>query len=346
MIDSLTRRRWQGRFGLLGLAAAVLACQPFSRLGPATEPIPLFVPTGTFTPGGPKKTATTILEPTVTTGPASLPALTPTPWTDDPPQGHIVYVCFLNGYDNLCLMNADGSADQRLTETRATDFYPSLSATGRQILFSTRRDNNFEIYSLAIDGTNPHRLTENAGSNYAPALSPDGSKIVYTSVRGTASNIWTMNPDGSGQTPLTDSGQDIDPAWSPDGTQISFGSNRGGTVELYVMKADGSDVRQVTHGLAIGGRNDWSPDGKRLTFYAGPTNGHTIYLVNLDGTGLQALTGGSDNRGPSFSPDGNWIAFTSFRDGNNEIYIMHPDGARQTRLTNNTRPDWQPRWGP
>jgi Tol biopolymer transport system component len=58
------------------------------------------------------------------------------------------------------------------------------------------------------------------------------------------------------------------------------------------------------------------------------------------------LTEGSDNRGPTFSPDGAWIAFTSIRDGDNEIYAIRPDGTGLTQLTTNTRPDWQPRWGP
>ncbi len=40
------------------------------------------------------------------------------------------------------------------------------------------------------------------------------------------------------------------------------------------------------------------------------------------------------------------IVFQSNRDGNTEIYVMDADGSNQTRITNNTVPDVQPRWSP
>jgi len=83
-----------------------------------------------------------------------------------------------------------------------------------------------------------------------------------------------------------------------------------------------------------------------LAIYAGPSGNHDIYSINLGSGSVNRLTEGGDNLAPCFSPDGQWIAFTTYRDGNNEIYIMRPDGTQVTRLTNNSRPDWQPRWGP
>ena len=279
--------------------------------------------------------------------------VTPTPWLAQPPTGHIVFVCFIDGFDNLCLMNADGTNQQRLTTTQATDFYPSLSGDGQTIVFSSRRDNNFEIYALniadalqGVDGTQPRRLTQNLGSNFGPALSPDGTRIVFASVQPEGQHIWLMNSDGTNPIQLTNRGGDVDPEWSPDGTQIAFASNRSGTTELYLMNADGSNVRQVTFELNIGGRSDWSADGQQLTFYAGPAGARNIFIINADGSNLRQLTDSGDNRGPTFSPDGGWIAFTGFRDGDNEIYLIRPDGSQLTQLTFNTRPDWQPRWGP
>ncbi len=277
---------------------------------------------------------------------------TPTPWAN-PPSGHIVYVCFLEGFDNLCLMNGDGSGGVRLTTTTATDFYPSLSPDGEVLVFSTRRDGNFEIYAMEVDGRNPRRLTENQGSNFAPEISPDGAQIVFVSAQGGSQDVWVMEVEGSNPRQLTTGGQNVDPTWSPDGQQIAFASKRGGTNELYVMAVadplqgtDGSSVRQVTPGLDIGGRSDWSPDGRTLTFYAGPAGARNIFAIDVEGNDLRQLTNEGDNRGPAFSPDGQWIVFTGFRDGDNEIYVMRTDGSQLTPLTQNTTPDWQPRWGP
>ena len=257
------------------------------------------------------------------------------------PSGKIVLACYVKQIDQICLMNADGTNREQLTDFDATAFYPSLSPDGGTIYFSSKRSGGFEIYSININGDELQRLTRDIGSLYAPELSPSGELIVFAK---SGDGLWVMKPDGDNPRPLTDR-DDIDPTWSPDGSMIAFASSRAGQRQLFVMIADGSNIQQVTDLNNMGGRSTWSPDGTRLAFYRGPAGNHNIYIINIDGTGLMKLTNGGDNLGPSWSPDGNWIAFTSFRDGNNEIYIIHTDGTGLTRLTNNLISDWQPRWG-
>ncbi len=271
--------------------------------------------------------------------PTSIPSPIPNFGNSPPPQGKIVFVCYVKQIDQICLMNADGTGRVQLTDFDATAFYPSLA--GETIYFSAKRNSGFEIYSINVNGDETQRLTRDIGSLYAPELSPSGELILFTNH---GNGLWVMKPDGDNPRPLTDR-DDIDPTWSPDGSMIAFASSRNGQRQLFVMNADGSNIRQVTNLNNMGGRSAWSPDGTRLAFYRGPAGDHNIYIINVDGTGLIQLTNGGDNLGPSWSPDGNWIAFTSFRDGNNEIYIIHPDGTGLTRLTNNSISDWQPRWG-
>lgn len=283
-----------------------------------------------------------ILQFSTSTLPPPTDSLIPSPipnFGDSPPQGKIVFVCYVKQIDQICLMNADGTGRVQLTDFDATAFYPSLA--GEMIYFSAKRDGGFEIYSINVNGDETQRLTRDLGSLYAPELSPSGQLILFTN---NGNGLWVMKPDGDNPRPLTDR-DDIDPTWSPDGSMIAFASSRNGQRQLFVMNSDGSNIRQVTNLNNMGGRSTWSPDGTRLAFYRGPAGDHNIYIINVDGTGLVQLTNGGDNLGPSWSPDGNWIAFTSFRDGNNEIYLIHPDGTGLTRLTNNSISDWQPRWG-
>ncbi len=262
-----------------------------------------------------------------------------------PPDGKIVYTCYVNGIDQICLMNADGSGRKQLTSEPATNFYASLSPDGMTIYFSSQRTGNFDIYSMNIRGKEVRRLTGGLGRLSAPDRSPTDERIIFTNETGGKQQIWIMRLDGKNPHALTEGPEDIDPTWSPDGLWIAFASARSGQRQLYVMERDGSDVRQLTNLPDMGGRSSWSPGDRRLAFYAGPIGDRNIYVINFDGTGLVRLTNGGDNLGPSWSPDGEWITFTSFRDGNNEIYIMRPDGTDVRRLTSNTTSDWQPRWG-
>jgi TolB protein len=283
--------------------------------------------------------------PTTDTKPSSTPSSPNLNIGDNPfPTGKIVFTCFIDEIDQICLMNADGTGRTQITNLQATAFYASLSPDGQTIYFSSRQKGNFDIYSILVKANKPQRLTNKIGSLFAPELSPNGEQIVFTNDSAGRQGIWVMNTDGTDPHPITD-GNDIDPTWSPDGSMIAFASSRPGTRQLFVMNANGSNIHQVTNLDKMGGRSTWSPDGTKLAFYAGPTDDHDIYVINIDGTGLAQITHGGNNLGPSWSPDGNWIAFTSFRDGNNEIYIIRSDGTMQIRLTNNAISDWQPRWG-
>ena len=276
------------------------------------------------------------------------------------PVGRIVFTCTPDKYNQLCLMNADGSGLVRLTDRKANDYYPSFSPDGRSITFVSNQTGQFEIYTLNSQWGEERRVTDGVGNVAAPDISPDGQWIVYASKLGGDSSIWLIPREGGQPQPLTDSRwNEVDPAWSPDGKQIVFAGARGGFVELFVATVEGVDFRnlsepgsslplqQVTQDVpGIGGRSSWSPDGTKLVFYAGPRGERDIYVVDVVNGVAKRLTFGGNNSGPCFSPDGDWIAFSSSRDGDHEIFIMRNDGEEITQLTDNSYDDWQPSWGP
>jgi Tol biopolymer transport system component len=272
----------------------------------------------------------------------SLPLATPAGnFGNTPPTGKIVFTCFVDQIDQICIMNADGSGRKQLTHFDATTFYASLSPDGQTIYFVSRKEGAFDIYSMNTNGKGLERLTRGIGTLYAPELSPSGERIVFTN---NGNGIWIMRFDGKNPHAITNR-DDIDPTWSPNNAFIAFASSRDGDRQLYIMDKDGTDITQITDLNNMGGRSTWSPDGTKLAFYRGPDGDHNIFVVDINTKEVTRITDGGDNLGPSWSPDGNWIAFTSYRDGNNEIYIIHPDGSGLTRLTNNPTSDWQPRWG-
>ena len=311
------------------------------------RPLPTHTATMTATPAAtlsPSPTATA----TITSMPTNTPLPLPAPAIGSP-TGRIVFTCYIDNVDDICVINADGSGETRLTAVATTDFYASFTPDGRQILFSSRRDGGFLMYAMGSDGSNVQRLgPAHIGGIYAPAVSPEGQRVTFTAAQDGNQQVWVMNWDGSQLQQLTHTdGNNVDPVWSPDGNHIAFASDRDGEMAHFIMNADGTEVRKLVTGVAdSGGRSDWSPDGRWLAFYAGPRDGRDIYLAAIDGSVVYRLTDGGSNLAPSFSPDGNWIAFTSYRDGDAEIFIMRMNGSDVRQLTFNSYADWQPRWGP
>ncbi|MHB0870840.1 MAG: hypothetical protein ACYC5J_15515 [Chloroflexota bacterium] len=259
------------------------------------------------------------------------------------PAGRVVFVSRRDGNDEIYVMNPDGSAQTRLTNSPTYDGGPGWSPDGGRIAFATKRDGNDEIYVMKADGTGQTRLTNHPGNDLNPAWSPDRSSIAFSSHRDGAIDIYVMNADGSGLRRLTHGeGGNSYPAWSPDGSRIAFSSTRDGSYEIYVMRADGSGQTRLTTGPTGGALPIWSPDGSRIAFNANRDGNLDVYVMNPDGSGQTRLTDHpAPDYHPSWLPDGR-IVFASGRDGNDEICVMNADGSGQTRLTNSPAYDAEP----
>jgi len=278
---------------------------------------------------------------------------TPTP---DPanPTGKIVYVCQIfkvQSGDQICIMNADGNDQRRLTvEDYTRHFYPSMAPDGGSVVYAQfGGENVYNIYEMTLDGQ-ATQLTDALGVLTAPEISPDGSLIAFTHWTTTSEHaIWVMDRDGGNPHQVNELGWD--PTWSPDGEEILFASDFNGTIQMYIVSLDGGSPRQVNAMDRLRGRTDWSARGEIVTYSGTPWH-RELFLMNADGSNLHQITPeGGNSQGPSFSPDGNWVTFTAYFDhyGENhgcEIYIMRTDGTDLRRLTNNEYCDWQPRWGP
>jgi Tol biopolymer transport system component len=277
------------------------------------------------------------------------PSVTSTPSSE--PYGKIVFTCYPDYiYNEICLLDLATRVQTRLTSGNANNYYPSFSPDGSQIVFSSNRDGQFEIYLMNLDGSNQTRLTFDPSSDdHAPAFSPDGTQIAFIKESHSSGqqHLWLMKRDGSGAVEVTGAGSNvIDPTWSPDGTRIAFVSARSGEKALHIYTFTDGSVFQVTYSSPHpNGRNTWSPDGGILAFYS-QEEPNEIYSVEIEGNQLTQLTQNSINLAPCFSPDGNWIVFVSYMDGELDLYIMKPDGSNVQQITNNPYSDFQPRWGP
>src|SRR5215216_2000209 len=176
------------------------------------------------------------------------------------PTGKVVYTCQIAG-DEICIINADGSGWQRLTNLPSASFYASLAPDGKSVLYINKETGKNELYELDLQSDHTRQLTELNSDIGAPEISPDNKFILFTRKVSDNSQVWIMNRDGSDAHELYSSaGKDAhDATWSPDGSQILFALGRGDSNKLYIVDFDGLDPRLVNNSIDTRGRSDWSP---------------------------------------------------------------------------------------
>jgi regulation of enolase protein 1 (concanavalin A-like superfamily)/sugar lactone lactonase YvrE len=180
----------------------------------------------------------------------------------------------------IYVMPSGGGTPKRVTPN-APSYLHGWSPDGRSLVYTGRRDGNYDVYRIPVEGGDEVRLTDAPALDDGPEYSPDGRFIYFNSARTGAMRIWRMAPDGTGQEPVT-SGEFHDwfPHVSPDGKRIvflSFGKDVAADdhpfykqVYIRMMPADGSAAPRVI-AYVYGGQGtinvpSWSPDGKRIAF--------------------------------------------------------------------------------
>lgn len=261
---------------------------------------------------------------------------------------HIAFVTTRSGNKEIAIMEWDGHAAQQLTRNRSINLNPDFAPNGREILFTSYKRGNPDLYKRLLSSTAELPLSSREGLNITGAWSPDGSKIALALSKDGNAEIYTLARDGSNPVRLTSNPAiEVSPCWSPDGSKLAFVSDRLGKPQIFVMNADGSGVRRLTSNGSYNVTPRWSPTGDRIAYARMQGGGFQIYTINADGSGDTQLTDSGSNENPVWSPDGRFIAFSSRRGGGSEIYVMRADGSAQTSVGrnpgNSSQPAWQPR---
>ncbi len=258
------------------------------------------------------------------------------------------------GYDELFVVNADGSDKKRISDAIGVGYLFQWGADSRELLVrDTRWENTGElmerrcqaIWVVDIDG-NKMRMTADAEEMQPAAwhyaangmktiVAPD-AKVIQKRLKPLAAgvakqvaqlpankisfyfdceNLYTVNEYG--EKTLINEGPSFCPALSPDGKKVAF--NQMG--EVTVMNIDGTNKVIIGRGF-----NPCWVNNSQIVFERTTDDGHDftsgeLYMAKIDGSSIKQLTSSSSRieMQPQVSPDGKKITFVSYSDG--QVYI-------------------------
>ncbi len=258
-------------------------------------------------------------------------ALTSRPWYVSAMIGVVLIAAiasmtyFIVGSSGRSYPGPDWLAAKRvqLTNQAGTEYYPSLSPDGKDVVYAAEENGRFHIFHQRIGGKRRTNLTPNStGNDVQPAFSPDGNVIAFRSSRS-PQGIYTIELSGENLRHISDEGHH--PSWSPDGKEIvvsTFGRDQPSVREtspqaLYIIDVQTGARRKLIDGEAT--FPSWSPNGHRVAywFHSGMFGRRDIATVPAGGGEpvVVAKDFAVSNWNPVWSPDGKFLYFVSSRAG-------------------------------
>jgi Tol biopolymer transport system component len=228
------------------------------------------------------------------------------------PDGRLVYSSLVSGNPDIWITDAAGQGQRQLTFKSRGNYYPTVSADSRYIVFASNRRGYFNIWRMDADGGNQTQLTHGDNEFY-PNCSPDGRWVFYQVLASGTPTLWKVPIDGGQPLALTNyyAGR---PVVSPDGkfTSSPNWDEQAKAWRLAIISSEGGPPLKlfdipVRYGQGV----RWLPDNRTLV-YLDARGGYNLWAMPLDGGTARQLTDLKSDRIFDFdlSRDGRQFALT------------------------------------
>jgi len=217
-----------------------------------------------------------------------------------------------------------------LTFDEAFVGFVGLANRREDLLFSSDRQGNQDIWAMSSSGGAMRQLTNDPATDLSPVGSPDGKTIAFYSNRAGSRDIWIMPASGGAARKLTnDPAEDWHPDWSPDGRHVAFVSTRAGSRDIWVIPVEGGEPRQLTDAPGSEQFPKWSPDGRSILFLSGAR----LWIVPAEGGEPVPVTPKGQSGYPRWTPDGKRIYWVQLRASTGRLWEFAMDTGETRPVT-------------
>ncbi|NNE99835.1 MAG: DUF5050 domain-containing protein, partial [Pyrinomonadaceae bacterium] len=208
-----------------------------------------------------------------------------------------------------------------------------------RIVYTVRKADSINIWTVNADGTNNIQLTDESGSNFFPVITPDGKQIVFTSSRSGNLDLWRMDLNGENQVKITGTPEKEDTAsLTPDGKWVVYRrTDKNNLTTIWKISLTGGDPIQLTD--VASNTPVVSPDGRTFACKYGkpkPNQPSKIAIIPIEGGEPIKIIDAPKIAGALFfrwSQDGRALTYVDDQNRAENIWAQPIDGGDPKQLT-------------
>jgi len=181
----------------------------------------------------------------------------------------IAWLRTFRNHEEIFIRDVESGSERQLT-SQGKPILELAWASNDQILFTSSRSGNTNIWAIPASGGEAIQVTKGSGPDLGVRVSGDAKRLLFLEQRSIA-HLWTADIDGSNAKEITFEDQRLRaPFFSPDKKRICYHIASTDLLRpsrhVYTIQSDGTNRTQLTAGEAMHYFPVWSPDGKYMIY--------------------------------------------------------------------------------